>query len=113
MSQTLITIVCSILGSGGLTTVISWLLHRADSRHDLERALADSPTIRRIELEVFRQTLFLPTTDRAMQEHQLEAGVEYLRLGGNGAGHARFTSLEDDYRRRLDTGDWTYPATPV
>lgn len=105
----LVTIICSILGSGALTTLTSWLLNRfADPSKRLEKAISDSPTIRRLELEIYRQTLFLPTTDRAMHEHQLEAGAEYLRLGGNGSGHARYDQLESDYRQRLDSDDWTY-----
>lgn len=109
MNATLLTtIIVAVLGSGALTTLTSWLLHRADRRDDLERALRDSPTIRQIELELFRQTLFLPTTDRAMHEHQLEAGKTYLELGGNGSGHARYEQLEEDYKDRLDAGDWSY-----
>lgn len=107
MSPT-VTIVCSIIGSGALTTLVSWLLHRYDTRHDLDEALARSSTIRRLELELYRQTLFLPTGDRATHEHQLEAGRHYLALGGNGSGHARYDSLYRDYERRLDSDDWTY-----
>ena len=111
MNATLITtILVAILGSGALTTLTSWLLHRADRRDDLERALAESPTIRRLELELYRQTLFLDTTNRAEHEHQLEVGAEYLALGGNGAGHARFTLLEEDYKRRLAANDWNYSS---
>lgn len=111
MNATLLTtILVAVLGSGALTTLTSWLLHRADRRDDLEKALRDSPTIRRIELELFRQTLFLPTTDRAAHEHQLEAGREYLALGGNGSGHARFEQLEADYKDRLSEDDWDYPS---
>lgn len=111
MNATLLTtIIVAVLGSGALTTLTSWLLHRADRRDDLERALAESPTIRRLELELYRQTLFMDTTNRAEQEHQLEVGKEYLKLGGNGAGHARFTLLEDDYKHRLKTGNWNYSS---
>lgn len=64
--------------------------------------------IRRLELEIYRQSLFLPTTSRMQHEHQLDAGKAYTELGGNGPGHVRCQQLEDDYRHRLDTDDWNY-----
>lgn len=102
--ETIVTVVCAVIGSGSITAVTNWLLNRFDH----EKAIAKSPTIRRLELELYRQTLFMPTTDRTMQEHQLEVGAKYLELGGNGRGHARYNQLEQDYERRLEAGDWTY-----
>ena len=105
-----ILIVCTILGSGTLTTLVTWLLRRIDQRKDTEQAIADSATIRRLELEIYRQSLFLPTTSRMQHEHQLDAGKAYVEHGGNGAGHARYQHLNDDYRRRLAADDWNYQS---
>ena len=102
--EQLITIACAIVGSGSVTAVTSWPLNQFDH----EKAIAKSPTIRRLELELYRQTLFMPTTDRTMHEHQLEVGERYIQLGGNGTGHARYNQLETDYERRLRDDDWTY-----
>lgn len=107
-TATIYTVLAAVVGSGGLTTVVSWILHKLDERNDLEKAIADSPAIKGIRLELYRMTLFMPTTDRAVQERQLEAGEKYVALGGNGAGHARYTLLEDDYKRRLEHDDWQY-----
>lgn len=42
-------------------------------------------------------------------EHQLDAaGKAYVERGGNGAGHARYQQLNDDYRYRLKTDEWDY-----
>ncbi|MCH9275683.1 hypothetical protein JS533_005265 [Bifidobacterium amazonense] len=105
----LILIVCTVIGSGAATTFVTWLLSRLDSRKDMEQAIAESTTIRRLELEIYRQSLFLPTMSRMQHEHQLDAGRAYVERGGNGAGHARYEQLNDDYRRRLETDDWIYP----
>lgn len=105
----IVTIASSIIGSGAFTACVSWLIRRLDARRDIEASIAESPTIRRLELEIYRQTLFLPTLDRTQHEHQLEVGRQYVSLGGNGCGHVRVAQLEDDYRRRLETDDWTYP----
>ena len=102
----------------------------------VEQALADSPTIRDINAKLdrdfermqqqdewnrrhdeemrqnrlvsLRQCLFAHPRDRNAHESALESGREYVRLGGNGSGHIRLEQLEDDYRRRLETGDWDY-----
>ena len=60
----LILIVCAVIGSGAITSLVSWLLRKLDQRRDLERAIEASPTIRRLELEIYRQSLFLPTMSR-------------------------------------------------
>ncbi|WP_239659210.1 hypothetical protein [Alloscardovia omnicolens] len=74
-----------------------------------KQAIAESATIRRLELEIYRQSLFLPTTSRMQHEHQLDAaGKAYVERGGNGAGHARYQQLNDDYRYRLKTDEWDY-----
>lgn len=73
-----------------------------------EQAIAESATIRRLKLEIYRQSLFLPTTSRMQHEHQLDAGKAYVKRGGNGAGHARYQQLNDDYRYRLTADDWDY-----
>ena len=70
----LILIVCAVIGSGAITSLVSWLLRKLDQRRDLERAIEASPTIRRLELEIYRQSLFLPTMSRMQHEHQLDAG---------------------------------------
>lgn len=105
-----IPIVCTILGSGTLTTLVTWLLRRIDQRKDMEQAIAESATIRRLELEIYRQSLFLPTTSCMQHEHQLDAGKAYVERGGNGAGHARYQQLNDDYRQRLKADDWNYQS---
>lgn len=103
-----VVILVAIIGSGGFTALVSWMLHRIDSRGDLEKAIANSPAIKSIELELYRLELFAPTTDRATHERQLEAGETYVKLGGNGSGHVRYTQLQDDYARRLRDNDWDY-----
>lgn len=102
----------------------------------VERALGESPTIRDINAKLdrdwermgrqdewnhrhdeemrqnrlvsLRQCLFAHPRDRNAHESALESGREYIALGGNGSGHIRLEQLEDDYRRRLETGDWDY-----
>lgn len=144
MSETAITaIVVAVLGSGGLWAFIQWAIERRRQsvRRDelagiMERALADSPTIRDIEskldrdwehferdgrrldaqdeqlsairLIVLRQCLFSRPHDRTAHESALEYGAEYVRLGGNGPGHIRYEQLSEDYRRRLKSNDWDY-----
>ena len=144
MSETAITaIVVAVLGSGGLWAFVQWLIERRRQsvRRDelaevVERALADSPTIRDITAKLdrdwermneqdawnrkhdeemrqnrlvsLRQCLFAHPRDRNAHESALESGREYVRLGGNGSGHIRLEQLEDDYRRRLESGDWDY-----
>lgn len=105
----LILIVCAVIGSGAVTSLVSWLLRKLDQRKDLEQAIESSPAIRRLELEIYRQSLFLPTMSRMQHEHQLDAGEAYTEHGGNGAGHVRYQQLADDYRRRLETDNWNYP----
>ena len=65
----LILILCTVIGSGAVTSLVSWLLRRIDQRRNLEQAIAESATIRRLELEIYRQSLFLPTTSRMQHEH--------------------------------------------
>ncbi|TPF95269.1 hypothetical protein [Bifidobacterium sp. UTBIF-78] len=109
-TQPLVLVVCAVIGSGAVTSLVSWLLRRIDQRRNLEQAIAESATIRRLELEIYRQSLFLPTTSRMQHEHQLDAGKAYTDRGGNGPGHVRVQQLEDDYRHRLNTDDWNYPS---
>ena len=99
-----VTLVSSVVGSSALTSLVQWLLGRLDKRNGLEKAIAESPT----ELELYRQTLFAKPKSRAEHEHQLDVGDAYLKLGGNGAGHARLDQLSADYQRRLTADDWTY-----
>lgn len=118
----------TIIGSGVGTTIVSWLLQRVDrsdrllTKDDLDKALSDSQVIReiqsklgndyaslhRIELNSLRAELFAHTTSRTQHERQLEAGAEYLKLGGNGLGHARLDWLTHDYEQRLADCDWDY-----
>lgn len=108
----LVPILCAVIGSGAVTSIVSWLLRKLDQRRDLERVIEASPTIRRLELEIYRQSLFLPTGSRMQHEHQLDAGKAYTERGGNGAGHVRYQQLADDYRRRLNSDDWNYHTNP-
>ena len=144
MSETAITaIVVAVLGSGGLWAFIQWAIERRRQsvRRDelaevVERALADSPTIRDITAKLdrdwermneqdawnrkhdeemrqnrlvsLRQCLFAHPRDRNAHESALESGREYIAMGGNGTGHIRLEQLEDDYRRRLEADDWDY-----
>lgn len=114
MTTIIVTLITGVIGSSAMTAFVQWLIRRYDEHHGkgLERVIATSPTIRRLELEIYRQTLFLPTSNRVQHEHQLEVGKTYIDLGGNGVGHARYEQLEADYRRRLDTDDWTYGEQP-
>ncbi|MCH9275015.1 hypothetical protein JS533_001760 [Bifidobacterium amazonense] len=132
------TVLVSLLSGGAGVTFVTWLLNRIDrrehtlTREDLDAALADSPTMRDIEakldrdyqrleqserdrrairLDVLRLELFAHTTSRTQHERQLEAGQEYLSLGGNGLGHARHEWLTHDYEQRCKTCDWDYTKT--
>lgn len=104
------TVVAAVIGSGAAQTAVSWALGRAGGREQdrVEQAIEHSPTIREIQLELDRQTLFAEPKSRAEHEHQLDVGAAYIRLGGNGAGHLRLEQLQQDYERRLQTDDWTY-----
>ena len=59
-----------------------------------------------------RQAMMQDPHDRLSHEHQLEAGKEYLRSGGNGIGHTRYEQLLADYEWRLKNGDWDYTHRP-
>ena len=106
----LTAVTSSLLGGGILVPIVQHLLRRQDgqTRRMVEDAIGDSPTIRRLELEIYRQTLFRDPSSRAEAEHQLDVGRQYLALGGNGAGHLRLEQLEAAYSLRLETGDWDY-----
>lgn len=108
--QLILTGIGILLGPGVATVIVQRLFRKYDQRQNdhLEQAIAASPTIRRLELEIQRQALFQPTLSRIQHEHQLDAGRAYTRLVGNGPGHVRYEQLFDDYRRRLETDDWTY-----
>lgn len=108
-----VSILCSLLGPGVVAVIVQWALSKRDQRRErqLERFVEQSPAIRRLELELYRQTLFQATGSRSQHECQLDAGREYTRLGGNGPGHIRYQRLADDYRQRLEAGDWNYHTT--
>ena len=108
------TLTGTLFGGGILVPVVQHLLKRQDqsTRRMMEDAIGDSPTIRRLELEIYRQTLFRDPASRVEAEHQLDVGRQYLELGGNGAGHLRLEQLETAYSRRLKTGDWDYTRQP-
>lgn len=143
MTEMIVAIVTSVIGSGGLWAFLQWWLDRRRQtvRRDelaevVEQALAGSPTIRDINAKLdrdfermqrqdewnrrhdeemrqnrlvsLRQCLFAHPRDRNAHESALESGREYIQLGGNGSGHIRLEQLEDDYRRRLGSGDWDY-----
>ncbi|WP_271724141.1 hypothetical protein [Bifidobacterium bifidum] len=42
-------ILCAVIGSGAVTALDSWLLRRLDQRKDMEQAIAESSTIRRLD----------------------------------------------------------------
>lgn len=125
----------ALLGSGATAPITAWLLRRFDrrertiTREELDAALADSATIRDLQskldrdyerlesserdrrhlrLDVLRLDLFAHTRSRTQHERQLEAGKEYIDLGGNGYGHARYEALKTDYVRRETACDWEY-----
>ncbi|PWG60512.1 hypothetical protein [Bifidobacterium catulorum] len=138
MTETLpvwVTLAGFVLGSGATGTLAAWILRRIDrrdmtiTREDLDAALASSATIRDLQakldrdferleaserdrrdlrLDVLRLELFAHTRYRTQHERQLEAGKEYLDLGGNGYGSARYEALKQDYVRRETGGDWNY-----
>lgn len=129
-------LIVASVGSGGVMAWILRRIDRHLDRHDmtitrdeLDRALASSPVIvsleakldrdfarldeadrdrRAIRLDVLRIEMFAHTSTRTQHERQLEAGKEYLALGGNGLGHARYDALKQDYVRRETTDDWEY-----
>lgn len=109
-AELIATVAAAVIGSGAAQTVVSWALGRAggEERDRVEQAIEASPTIREIQLELDRQTLFAEPRSRAEHEHQLDVGMAYLKLGGNGAGHLRLEQLQQDYEHRLQTGNWTY-----
>ena len=106
------TVAAAVVGSGAAQTAVSWALGRAGGKEQarVEQAIESSPTIREIQLELDRQTLFAEPKSRAEHEHQLDAGEAYLKLGGNGAGHIRLEQLREDYERRLKDDDWDYES---
>lgn len=108
------TLTGTLLGGGILVPVVQHMLKRQDqsARRMMEDAIGDSPTIRRLELEIYRQTLFRDPASRVEAGHQLDVGRQYLELGGNGAGHLRLEQLEAAYSRRLKTGNWNYTRQP-
>ncbi|KFI92418.1 hypothetical protein BISA_0818 [Bifidobacterium saguini DSM 23967] len=130
-----VVIVTAVIGSGATGTITAWVLERVSkrdmtiTRDELDAALADSSTIRDLQskldrdyerlesserdrrelrLDVLRLELFNHTGSRTQHERQLEAGKEYIDLGGNGYGHARYEALKHDYVRRENASDWTY-----
>ena len=64
--------------------------------------------LRAARLDLLRVELFAHTNNRTQHERQLEAGKEYLDMGGNGYGHARYDALRQDYLRREADCDWSY-----
>lgn len=104
------TVAAAVVGSGAAQTAVTWVLGRAGGKEQdrVERAIEASPTIRAIQLELDRQTLFAEPKSRAEHEHQLNVGEAYLKLGGNGAGHLWLEQLQQDYEHRLQTNNWTY-----
>ena len=84
--------------------------HETRQANEREKIIGHGSAMRRLELEIYRQSLFLPTTSRMQHEHQLDAGKAYVERGGNGAGHARYQQLNDDYRQRLKADDWNYQS---
>ena len=108
------TLTGTLLGGGILVPVVQHMLKRQDqsARRMMEDAIGDSPTIRRLELEIYRQTLFRDPASRVEAGHQLDVGRQSLELGGNGAGHLRLEQLEAAYSRRLKTGNWNYTRQP-
>ncbi|RSX51331.1 hypothetical protein [Bifidobacterium samirii] len=64
--------------------------------------------LRAARLDLLRVELFAHTNNRTQHERQLEAGKEYLDMGGNGYGHARYDALRQDYLRREADCDWLY-----
>lgn len=59
-----------------------------------------------------RHAIMQDPHDRLTHEHQLEAGREYLRSGGNGIGHVRYEQLLADYEWRMQHSDWDYTHRP-
>lgn len=108
--EALSTIAAAIIGSGATQSITAWAIRHFGKHEEarVEKAIEHSPTIREIQLELDRQTLFAEPRSRTEQEHQLDVGEAYVRLGGNGAGHIRLDQLKEDYERRLQTGDWDY-----
>lgn len=59
-----------------------------------------------------RHAIMQDPHDRLTHEHQLDAGREYLRSGGNGIGHVRYEQLLADYEWRMQHSDWDYTHRP-
>lgn len=108
--ESISTVAAAVIGSGAMSSAANWLFARLGRHEDdmVEEAIERSPTIREIQLELDRQTLFSDPHSQAEHEHQLDVGESYLKLGGNGAGHIRLEQLREDYERRLKDDDWGY-----
>lgn len=129
------TILIGILSGGATVPLVTWVLSRIDrkerllTKDDLDKALENSHVMqdvqskldrdfqrleeserdrRGIKRDILRLELFAHTRSRTQHERQLEAGKEYLSLGGNGLGHARYDWLFHDYEQRLASDDWDY-----
>lgn len=78
-------------------------MHASERTHD---RLADK--LCQVHKSVLRLTLFSDTSSRVKHEQQLEAGREYLELGGNGPAEAQYEALKADYLRRHESNNWNY-----
>lgn len=85
---------------------------RRKLNHDFERLDDQDKRIHDLHLIVLRHYLFITPLDRRMHEAALQAGKEYLDLGGNGVGHTQVELLRADYERRMRDNDWDYRGEP-
>ncbi len=118
----LLAVIAAVAGCEGLWKLVERITEKHSKtvrREQLEKLSAQisentnrlctlSDDLREHELVTLRQLLFQRAKSRGEQEHQLEIGKRYIKLGGNGAGHLRLDELQADYARRLRDDDWIY-----
>lgn len=63
---------------------------------------------RRVQLVELRETMMHDPISKLGHEHQLLAGEEYLKSGGNGVGRIRYEQLKAEYEERSQHRDWIY-----
>ena len=124
MNPNAIAVLAAIIGSSGFGAFIGWLLKRLD-RHtltledlkpindkldrDYRHNQQSDESLKDLKLTVLRNILFQEPHDQNSMEAQIQAGQSYLEAGGNGVGHVRLTQLQDEYRWRIEHGEWRFP----
>lgn len=84
----------------------------ANALRDVKSSLTSvKNSLSEFNLQLLRGQLFMNPQSRAEHEELLNVGEQYMRAGGNGAGHARYMWLQERYKKRSDLNDWDYSHT--